>query len=137
MEERRRFPALRSELDPARRFIRQMGMQAGLDETAIQHCELSIDEAISNVIEHGYGGPTPSRYIELTCRVNPQGMTIIITDDGPAFDPLDNPEPDPDTPLDARQVGGWGVYLIRTLMDEASYARVNGHNQLILTKRSG
>ncbi len=135
MQENRRFPALRSELDPARRFIHQMGLLAGLDATSIQHLELSIDEAISNIIEHGYRGPTESQYIEVTCKIDARGMTIIVTDEAPAFDPLDYPTPDPHSPLDARQTGGWGVYLIRTLMDEVAYLRVNERNQLTMTKR--
>jgi serine/threonine-protein kinase RsbW len=134
VKEHRRFPALRSELDHARQFIAHMGSVAGLDSNAIQHCELVIDEAIANIIEHGYRTQSSSHYIDVLCLAAERKLTIIITDDAPAFNPVDYPIPDPNTPLELRRGGGWGVHLIRTLMDAAAYSRTDERNQLTLTK---
>jgi anti-sigma regulatory factor (Ser/Thr protein kinase) len=134
METQRQFPALRSELESARQYVAQAAAHAGLDANAIQHCELVIDEVLTNIIEHGYKAQSSSRFIDVRCTSGDGCLTIIITDNGPAFDPLAYPTPDPDTPLEQRRGGGWGVHLIRTLMDEVSYLRAGQHNRLTLTK---
>jgi serine/threonine-protein kinase RsbW len=134
MEQHRRFPALRSELDQARQFIAQMAAQANLDSTAIQRCELAVDEAMSNIIEHGYRVQSRANFIDVNCNAAPHQLAIVLLDDGPAFDPLAYPAPNPDTPLADRHGGGWGVHLIRTLMDEVHYARVGQRNRLTLIK---
>jgi len=39
------------------------------------------------------------------------------------------PSPDPDTPLDDRQIGGLGLFLARSLSDELHYVREHGMNR--------
>ena len=56
-----------------------------------------------------------------------------MVDDGPRFDPLEEaPEFDPDLPIEERRIGGVGVHLVRTLVDDASYRYEDGKNRLIL-----
>jgi anti-sigma regulatory factor (Ser/Thr protein kinase) len=43
--------------------------------------------------------------------------------------------PDVTASLEARGVGGLGVYLVRQMMDEVSYQRLGTRNQLTMTKR--
>jgi len=52
-----------------------------------------------------------------------------IEDDGLPFDPTVTPSPDPDTPLDDRQIGGLGLFLARSLSDELHYVREHGMNR--------
>ena len=56
-------------------------------------------------------------------------------DNGRPFDPLnDAPEPDLDSGVADRAVGGLGVHLVRTMMDEMRYRRDRGRNHLTLVK---
>ena len=65
-------------------------------------------------------------------------ITIEIEDDGHAFNPLlDAPEPDLDAEVEDRTVGGLGIYLVRTMMDEVRYQRQQNKNCLTLVKRRG
>ena len=134
MRESRVFAAERAELAAAREFVAQIGALAGLDAAAIQHCELAVDEAMSNIIEHGYRSPGSDQSIEITCITSDEGLTIIIIDSGEAFNPLSNPIPNYLTPLAERTEGGWGIHFIRTLMDKVQYARRDGQNQLTMLK---
>jgi serine/threonine-protein kinase RsbW len=60
---------------------------------------------------------------------------VEVEDDGRPFDPLLVPPPDLTLPLERRPIGGLGIHLIRSLMDEVAYARHDGRNVLKMAKR--
>ncbi len=115
-------------------FVVEAAEGAGLDERGVYHCQMAVDEALTNVIEHGYAFAGEDSEIEITCDVDHERFVIIITDDSPAFNPLEHEAPDPDSPLDTREPGGWGIYFIRRLMDDVTYQRAGSYNRLTLTK---
>lgn len=57
-----------------------------------------------------------------------------ITDDGVAFDPLAAGPPDTSLPIEAREIGGLGIHLVRNLMDQVAYVRSGNHNCLQFSK---
>ncbi len=116
-------------------FVVEAAEMAGLDERAVYHCQMAVDETLTNVIEHGYSFEGNDKEIEVICTTEADKFVITITDDSPAFNPLEHESPDPSAPLDDREPGGWGIYFIRRLMDEVSYERVGGRNHLSLAKK--
>ena len=95
---------------------------------------LALEELWLNVVNHGHTGGFHEVEIELTSEA--EAVTIEITDDGRPFDPLqDAPNPSVNAPVDDRPIGGLGVYLVRTMMDEMEYKREEGKNRLTLVKR--
>jgi|SRR5208337_3591098 len=95
--------------------------------------QLAVEEAITNVIVHGYrnqGGD-----VGVTCRATRGIVEVQIEDAAPPFDPLSLPEPDLTADIEERQVGGLGIFLIRQVMDEIVYRHENGKNILVLVKR--
>lgn len=115
-------------------FVVEAAQNAGLDERGVYHCQLAVDEACTNIIEHGFNLQGGNRQIEIICQTEPKHFTITILDDSPAFNPLTRPEPDPATPLEDREMGGWGIYFIKKLMNDVNYDRVGTYNRLIMTK---
>lgn len=109
---------------------------AGLDERAVYHCQMAVDESLTNIIEHGYQFAGDDREIEVVARQVGARFEIEIIDDSPAFNPLQHEAPDPGEPLDTREPGGWGIYFIRKLMDDVGYRHSDGKNHLILTKNT-
>ena len=108
---------------------------AGLDERAVYHCQMAVDETLTNIIEHGFQFQDTDNTIEVVCQTEPERFLIVIRDDSPAFNPLEHEAPDPAAPLDTREPGGWGIYFIRRLMDDVQYQRVGNFNQLVLEKK--
>ncbi|MCK9578993.1 MAG: ATP-binding protein [Methanoregula sp.] len=106
---------------------------SGFLPEAILDTQLAVEEAITNVIVHGY---KKSRgVIRVSCQVSSNAAEIQIADAAPPFDPLSIPEPDLDGDVTERRIGGLGVHLIRQVMDDFSYRYENGENVLILTKK--
>jgi sigma-B regulation protein RsbU (phosphoserine phosphatase) len=59
----------------------------------------------------------------------------MLTDTGKAFDPTLAPEADVTLSAEDRQIGGLGIFLIRQIMNEVKYERLEGKNILTLEKK--
>jgi serine/threonine-protein kinase RsbW len=94
--------------------------------------QLAVDEACSNTILYGFPGGGGA--IEIACEVDDAAISIVIADQGMPFDPLTAPEPDIEADIADRQIGGLGVYFIRTVMDEVAYEYTGEKNVLTLKK---
>lgn len=116
-------------------FVVEAAEAAGLDERAVYHCQMAVDEALTNIIEHGFSYQGDGNEIEVICRTTTDHFTITIIDTSPAFNPLEHDAPDPSAPLDSREPGGWGIYFINKLMDNVTYQRVGDRNHLTLFKQ--
>lgn len=134
-EHRLRIPANVDKIASACEFVADVAQLAGLDDDAVYHCQLSVEEICTNIIEHGYGFDATDEVIDIVCTIKPNQFVIVIVDDAPAFNPLELPDPNPDTPLWEREGGGWGVYFVKKFMNSISYRYQNNRNQIILEKQ--
>jgi anti-sigma regulatory factor (Ser/Thr protein kinase) len=62
-------------------------------------------------------------------------MMIRITDQGIPFNPLEKDEPDISLPVDERNIGGLGIFMVRNLVDDLSYHRDDHQNILTIIKQ--
>jgi serine/threonine-protein kinase RsbW len=51
----------------------------------------------------------------------PRCVRVRLSDEAPAFDPVDAPAPDLESPLEERDPGGLGWHLVHQLMDEVEH----------------
>ena len=105
----------------------------GLGDETAQAVNLSLDELLTNTISYGYDDAA-EHVIEVELAANGDRLTIVLRDDARAFDPTQAETPDLDADLDDRPIGGLGIHLVRSFMDEVSYSRSDGYNLLTLTK---
>jgi serine/threonine-protein kinase RsbW len=122
-------------LAQTRRFVYHAALDAGLGERAAHHCALAVDEACTNVVEHGYGGNNSEQVIDITCREEDNAFVVTVFDDSPAFNPLTMPDPNPAASLNDRESGGWGIFFIKKLMDKVDYDRQGSRNRLVMVKK--
>ncbi|MBS7777616.1 MAG: ATP-binding protein [Comamonas sp.] len=92
---------------------------------------LMLDELLTNVAMHAYGGQGGPVSVEVEF-VPPQALQAVIRDRGPAFDPTGLPAPDLDIALEERDIGGLGVHFVRRLADRFSYRREGDCNEVTL-----
>lgn len=95
--------------------------------------KLAIEELVVNAVTHGAKGTDGT--IRLVARRRPRHVEIEIRDSAPAFDPFDVPPPRVDVSIEQRKIGGLGIHIVRTLMDEWGYAREGNENVIRLCKR--
>ncbi len=106
---------------------------AGFSPEAVLDTQLAVEEAITNVIVHGY--KQKGNEIRIACQLIDGAIVIRITDSAPPFNPLSLPTPDLDSDVNERRIGGLGIYLIRRVMDGVEYAYEGGNNVFTLTKK--
>jgi serine/threonine-protein kinase RsbW len=134
-ESRYEMPGVLEQVQPACDFVAQAAQAAGLDEREVYHCRLAVDEACTNIVEHGFGANGANHIVHIVCRDDGQTFTITILDDSAPFNPLTRPDPDPTEPIEDRKPGGWGVYFLKQVMDEVHYTHNGRYNQLTMIKR--
>ena len=126
--------AARDELALIAESVEGVAEREDWDFDLVFKVNLVLEEVVLNIMDHGFeDGDEKACRIEL--KSDADAVTIAISDRGIAFDPFtEAPDADVDSSMDERKVGGLGVHLIETLMDEHSYRRTDGMNRMILTK---
>ena len=90
---------------------------------------LALEEIVTNVMLYAYPGKHGQVLVEYTAP-----LIFTITDSGIAFDPTKKEEVDTTLSAEERPIGGLGIHLVRQIMDEVIYERVDDKNVLTLIK---
>ena len=121
-------------LSDFRSFIKEhCTISPGVTDEVLYDIQLAVDEACTNIISHGYAGLEPGSII-LDLDVDPDKIIVSLTDFGHSFEPSNAPMPDVNAPLEERELGGFGLFLIRQSMDDMNYQVTEDGNKMILTK---
>ena len=88
---------------------------------------------VSNVIFYAYP-ENKTADIELVAESDGKELTFVLSDQGKEFDPTQKADADPNVnPVD-RELGGMGIYIVKNIMNQVSYQRLEGKNLLTMTK---
>ena len=110
-------------------------------DEAAWRLRVALDEIVANIVSHGRRS-SPERPLmdrpgmDIWFRAGAGAVEVTVADDGPAFNPLLQPEPDLTLPLQARQPGGLGITLVKSLMDSVDYEWAD-RNVLTIRKQLG
>ena len=94
-----------------------------------------LEELFTNAVTHGHGPHSAGGGITVELRWRTGRLGISFVDDGPPFDPLAFGAPDLDAAGEERPIGGLGIHLVRSLIDQARYRREGDRNHLRLVRR--
>ena len=74
--------------------------------------------------------------VTIKCEIQeePQQITITFIDGGLPYNPLEKPDPDITIPIRERQIGGYGIFLVKKNMDGVFYQYQDGKNMLTIKK---
>ncbi len=117
-----------------RDFVSKSATEAGINADVIENIILAVDEACTNIIKHAYKS-FPEGELIIKTKSTSSRFTVSITDYGSSFEPDSIPEPDLQKYYRQRRVGGLGMYLMKTLMDDVKYVSKPGkYNEVLLSK---
>ncbi|TWT46072.1 serine-protein kinase RsbW [Phycisphaerae bacterium RAS1] len=121
-----------TELQPVREHLRAWLGPNGWNEQQIAEIVLAVDEALTNVIRHGYGGRT-DQPIHIECRpirdaVEGPGVEVRIRDFGRQVDLSKIAG----RRLEEVRPGGLGVHIIHAMTNSARYSHADGGGMLLV-----
>ena len=129
-----RIPSQTDNLEMIREFVSGVAKKVGFNQDDSNKIELAVDEACTNVIEHAYQ-KNELKDIDVAVKIDYQKLTVVVTDSGESFTANDVDMPDMKSYLAELRVGGLGIYLMKTLMDEVNYkSQPNGKNEVHMVK---
>ena len=95
---------------------------------------VASDEIFANIVRYS-GAADWTLTVERTH--HPDGVRLVITDNGKPFDPLSHRDPDTTLCADEREVGGLGILIVKKTMSPVVYRRNNDRNILTMGKEYG
>jgi serine/threonine-protein kinase RsbW len=114
----------------ARGFVESVCQAGGLDQPTTNAVVLATNEATHNIIRHAHRNH-PEACVQIQCRLREGSIEICLLDEGDPFDLNSVPHLDPSEV----RLGGRGVFLMRTLMDELNcHPRGDRGNTLRMVK---
>jgi len=113
-----------------RDFVVKNGRKMGLTHKQLSEVKLAVDEAVSNIIRHAYVGKKGGFQVEMEKLED--NVELRIRDQGVEFDWNAVLEPDLYKYVETRRKGGLGIWLIKKLIDEVEYRRIDSNNVLTM-----
>ena len=92
--------------------------------------DVAVDEIVSNVARYAYEGKEGK--VTIRTETDDQSLTITVIDSGIPYNPLEKEDPDVTLSADERGVGGYGIFIVKKVMDEVTYEYRDGKNILTM-----
>ena len=94
--------------------------------------EVAVDEIMSNIVNYAYGDKKGKATLKL--QTDEEGIIITVEDSGIPYNPLEKEDPDITLSAEERGIGGYGIFIVKKVMDEIAYRHAEGKNILTMRK---
>lgn len=96
--------------------------------------EVAIEEIMVNI--SSYAQLSDGDGVEVRCEVYDDPLRVVLQflDGGIPFDPIATADPDISPEALAEREGGLGIFMVKQMMDDVSYAYEDGKNTLTILK---
>lgn len=108
--------------------------KAGCPPCAQTQIDVAVDELFSNIAAYAYGESGGSVTVQI--RVDRAGRAAELTfmDGGVPYNPLKQKDPDVFLAIENRNLGGFGIFIVKKSMDQVRYEYKDGQNCLTVRK---
>ena len=97
--------------------------------------DIAIDELFGNIVHYAYNPDIGSATVRVEVMEEPLSVVITFIDGGVPYDPLQAADPNTGLPVEEREIGGLGIYIVKKSMDEITYEYKDGKNILSIKKK--
>jgi len=130
-----KYEASLENLERALDLVMTEAERIGFKGIPLNRIRLASEEVIVNIIHHAYPKASGDFELDVSGYQERKGIAIRISDEGIAFNPLSHvPTGTLNLPLEQRKIGGLGIHLVVSVMDQLEYKRENGKNILSMAK---
>ena len=88
-----------------------------------------VEELVLNIVDYSH-----SDYLDVEIIRNEKSLTLRFHDGGVPFNPLEREFPDFSIPMEDREIGGLGIFMVIQYMDDVAYEHTEGENILTVRK---
>ena len=115
--------------------VEDLGQRIAFPRDTLAEVKLAVVEACLNALEYGAGDVV----VEFAVHLKNGGpwLEVAVVDHGPGFNPSRVPTPALEEKLRARRKRGWGIELMRHLMDEVEISSRPGYTKVRMIRRWG
>jgi anti-sigma regulatory factor (Ser/Thr protein kinase) len=128
-----RIPAKLEGMDVILSFVSFLLDTNGCTPKARTQMRMAVEELYVNVTLYAY--PSKDGWAEIRGSVEDGTATFRLIDGGTPFDPLAKADPDTMLSGEEREIGGLGIFMVKTMVDEVEYEYRDGCNRLTLRKQ--
>ena len=114
--------------------LQTFGEEAGFEARLIWQLHLILEELLTNTLSYGCVKDTDC-WIKVALRQEGGILTVILTDNAVAFNPTASGKVDTTAKLEDRKIGGLGIHIVTSFVDELAYKRIGDVNHLTLIKK--
>ena len=123
-----------SEIQKIREEFESFAKENQMANDIRRNTQIALDEIISNTIEYGYEKYSDDK-IKVNFLIDQTNLVIEIIDNAKIYNILERNDPDISKSIEEKPIGGLGVHLVKSLMNEVKYDCINGKNHLTLIKQ--
>lgn len=127
-------PALRENWGEVSQFLESELERLGGTKEEIFKLLIAAEELYVNISSYAYPEKTGEVEIKLQFLQDPKRVRITLTDQGIPYNPLERIAPDITLSVDEREIGGLGIHMVRTSMDQVQYEFRDGCNIITVEK---
>lgn len=128
-----RIPAELERMDDVLAFVSSLIDAYGTTPKVRTQLRMAMEELYVNIAHYAY--PSGDGWAEIRGSVEDGVATFKLIDAGVPFDPLAKEDPDITLPGEERDIGGLGIFMVKSMVDEVEYAYRDGCNQITFRKR--
>lgn len=126
-------PAQLNYLPILRKFIARIATKYKFSKSEINALTISVDEACTNIIKHGYRN-IQSGSITMNVQIKNNRLVVELIDHGISFDPNQVNDPNLSQYVQSGKKGGLGIFIMKKFLDDIQYITSEKANILRLVK---
>ncbi len=128
------LPAKREEFTALKEWLVKIGSCLELPPKFTRQLLIVADEIFTNIASYGYPDGGGEARVAINFDSEKSELLLFFADKGVAYNPLEKPDVDIKAHVQAHNIGGLGLFMVKKMMDSVEYIREDDQNILVLRK---